>query len=331
MPIIQSQFRAAWWLPGAHAQTLWPSLFRRRILPVIEEERVELEDGDFIDLTWSGPDIGPIVLFMHGLEGGLRSHYVGGMMRQLNRQGFRVCLMHFRGCSDEPNRLPISYHSGKTDDPQRVLEHIRASRGRDVYAALGVSLGGNVLLKWLGEQGARSPLRRAVALSVPFLLDDAARRLQQGLSRYYQRHLIASLQARYRKKFSQIASPLQVEIEKLTTFYRFDDQVTAALHGFAGVADYYRRCSSRQFIPSIRVPTLILHARSDPFMFPETPPRSDELPDNVWLEIAEQGGHVGFVRGVIPGWADYWAEQRIAQWLSERSTAPAPDCKEIIS
>jgi predicted alpha/beta-fold hydrolase len=156
-----------------------------------------------------------------------------------------------------------------------------------------------------------------VALSVPFLLDDAARRLQQGLSRLYQRHLIASLQARYREKFRQIRSPLQVKLEQLTTFYQFDDQVTAALHGFAGVNDYYRRCSSRQFIPSIRVPTLILHARSDPFMFPDTPPTAEELPENVWLEIPEQGGHVGFIRGTIPGWAEYWAERRIAEWLSE--------------
>jgi predicted alpha/beta-fold hydrolase len=172
-------------------------------------------------------------------------------------------------------------------------------------------------LKWLGEQGRCSPLRKAVALSVPFVLDDAARRLAQGLSRFYQRHLLASLQARYRKKFRRIPSPLTVEVDALTTFYQFDDQVTAALHGFDGVADYYRRCSSRQFIPSIRVPTLILHARSDPFMFPETLPSVQELPDNVWLEVTEQGGHVGFIQGTIPGWADYWAERRIAQWLSD--------------
>ena len=317
MPTIPSEFRAAWWLPGAHAQTLWPSLFRRRMLPAINRERVELEDGDFIDLIWSGPAGGRIVLLLHGLEGGLRSHYVGGIMRQLNRRGLRVCLMLFRGCSDEPNRLPISYHSGKTDDPQRILHHIGSREARGVYAAVGVSLGGNVLLKWLGEQGERSPLEKAVALSVPFVLDDTARRLQQGLSRLYQHHLVASLRARYREKFRRIPAPLAVEIDRLTTFYHFDDQVAAPLHGFAGVEDYYRRCSCRQFLPAIRVPTLILHARNDPFMFPDTPPSERELPDNVWLELTEGGGHAGFVRGMIPGWADYWAERRIVQWLVE--------------
>ena len=317
MPIIQSDFRPAWWLPGAHAQTVWPSLFRRRILPPITWERVELEDGDFIDLAWSGPAGGRIVLFLHGLEGSLQSPYAGGIMRQLNRRGFRVCLMHFRGCSGEPNRLSISYHSGKTDDPQRILEHIQSTRNSDVYAAVGVSLGGNVLLKWLGERGERMSLQKAVVMSVPFQLDDAARRMQQGLSRFYQRHLITSLQESYRRKFSHIGSPLDVDVSKLTTFYLYDDQVTAVLHGFDGVDDYYSHSSSRQFIPRISVPTLMLHARRDPFMFPDTAPSEEELPENVWLEMPEHGGHVGFISGLIPGWADYWGERRIAQWLSD--------------
>jgi len=317
VPLVPSEFRPAWWLPWAHAQTLWPSLLRRRRLPPLTRERVELDDGDFIDLVWSGPSGGRIVLLLHGLEGGLHSHYVVGLMRQLDGRGFRTCLMLFRGCGERPNRLPISYHSGKTDDPQRILEHIGSHHGRAVYAAVGVSLGGNVLLKWLGEQGARSPLEKAAAMSVPFLLDAAAQRLQRGLSRLYQRHLLASLKSRYRNKFSRMPSPLAVQIERLDSFYRFDDQVTAPLHGFAGVGDYYRRCSSRQFIPAIRVPTLILHARDDPFMFPDTPPGEQELPANVWLELTERGGHAGFVAGKIPGRADYWAERRIARWLAE--------------
>ncbi|MEN8180032.1 MAG: hydrolase [Pseudomonadota bacterium] len=316
MPIIQSEFRAAWWLPGAHAQTIWPSLVRRRILPEISWERVELEDGDFIDLAWSGPEDGRIVLFMHGLEGSLQSHYAGGIMRQLNQKGFRVCLMHFRGCSGEPNRLSSSYHSGKTDDPQQIVEHIQSAQGKETYAAVGVSLGGNVLLKWLGEQGASMSLQKAVAVSVPFQLDEAACRLRIGLSRLYQHHLLTQLRDKYRQKFEPIHSPLDVDIDAMKTFRQFDHQVTAELHGFDGVDDYYRRCSSRQYIPRIRVPTLILHAKHDPFVFPETAPAEDELPDNVWLEMPESGGHVGFVRGLIPGWADYWAEQRITQWLS---------------
>ncbi len=316
MPLVESRFRPAWWLRGNHAQTLWPALFRRRQRLQVEWERLELVDGDFLELAWSGPREGRTVLFLHGLQGSIASHYAGGIMRCLNERGFRVCLMHFRGCGREPNRLPISYHSGKTDDPQRVLEHIGEVSGRPPYGAVGVSLGGNVLLKWLGEQGEGSPLERAAAISVPFVLDDCARRLEHGLSRLYQRHLVRSLRHAYRQKFARIASPLSVDLKPLTTFRRFDDQVTAALHGFAGVDDYYGRCSSRQFIPAIRVPTLILQARNDPFTFADTAPTATELPDNVWLEIPEAGGHVGFIEGRVPGWAQYYAERRIAEWMA---------------
>ena len=316
MPLIESAFRPAWWLRGDHAQTLWPAFFRRRKKLPIRWEKLELDDGDFLDLAWSGPDEGPIVLFFHGLQGSIHSHYATGIMHRLNRAGLRVCLMHFRGCGREPNRLPISYHSGKTDDPQRLLEHVHRTHGQMPYAAVGVSLGGNVLLKWLGEQGAASPLQRAVAISVPFRLDAAADRLETGLSRLYQRHLVNSLKDAYRRKFAHMTSPLSVDVERLNSFRLFDDQVTAALHGFDGVDDYYARCSSRQFIPEIRIPTLILHARHDPFMFPDTPPEADELPDQVSLEIPQAGGHVGFVSGGFPGWGRYYAEQRIAEWLT---------------
>jgi hypothetical protein len=316
MPLIASRFRPAWWLRGHHAQTLWPAFFRRRRQLAVEWERLELDDGDFLDLAWSGPKEGRIVLFLHGLQGSIESHYAGGMMRALNRRGFRVCLMHFRGCGREINRLPISYHSGKTDDPQRVLDYITDSRGQAPFAAVGISLGGNVLLKWLGEQADATPLARAVAISVPFRLADAARRLERGASRLYQRHLVSSLQAAYREKFSRIPSPLDVDVDRLDTFTLFDDQVTAPLHGFEGVDDYYARSSCRQFIPSIRIPTLILHARSDPFMLRDTPPDARELPEKVWLEIPEHGGHVGFIEGPIPGMARYYAERRVADWLA---------------
>lgn len=321
MPVIASRFRPAWWLRGDHAQTLWPALFRRRPRIAITWERLELPDGDFLELAWSGPEHAPVVMLLHGLQGGIDSHYARGIMQRLDREGFRTCLMHFRGCGSEPNRLPISYHSGKTDDPQSVLEHIQQHHGLDVHGVVGISLGGNVLLKWLGEYGDAAPIRRAVAISVPFRLDQAAQRLETGLSRLYQRHLVGSLQAAYRRKFARIPSPLQIDVAQLDTFRQFDDQVTAALHGFAGVDDYYARCSSRQFIPQIRVPTLILHARDDPFMFADTPPEPTELPPCVSLEIPEAGGHVGFVEGSIPGVARYYADRRVAEWMREGTAA----------
>lgn len=318
MPIVESRFRPAWWLRGDHAQTVWPALFRRGPQVSTRREHLELDDGDFLDLIWSGPAEGPVVLLLHGLQGGLQSHYVRGFMRELGQHGMRCCLMLFRNCGDEPNRLPISYHSGKTDDPQRVLEHIDKHCGQPPFGAVGVSLGGNVLLKWLGEQGADSPLQRAVAISVPFRLEAAARRLESGWSRLYQYHLIRSMLTAYRRKFAHMPSPLQIDdLRRLDTFRLFDDQVTAALHGFAGVDDYYTRCSSRQFIPRIRVPTLILHARHDPFMFPDVAPEADELPDTVTLEIPDAGGHVGFIEGRLPGLASYYADRRVGEWMTQ--------------
>lgn len=315
MPQIPSQFHPAWWLRGDHAQTLWPTFFRRRPKIAVEWQRLELDDGDFLDLAWSGPSRGRSVLLLHGLQGGIDSHYAKGIMQVLNRRGFRTCLMHFRNCGRELNRLPISYHSGKTDDPQHVLDHVRQETGENFFAAVGISLGGNVLLKWLGERGASSPLQRAVAISVPFRLNDAARRLERGWSRLYRRHLIASLKAAYREKFRHIPSPFNIDLAPITTFRQFDDRVTAPLHGFDGVDDYYTRCSSRQFIPRIRVPTLILHARHDPFMFCDTPPSADELPDAVTLEMPDAGGHVGFIEGSVPGLARYYADRRVRDWI----------------
>jgi predicted alpha/beta-fold hydrolase len=276
---------------------------------------VELSDGDFIDLAWSGPKEGKTVLILHGLEGSVNSVYASGLMRELNQRGYRACLMHFRGCSYQPNRLPQWYHSGQSEDPQRILDFLNDQMDIAVYAAVGFSLGGNVLLKWLGEQGSAMPLQRAAVMSVPFRLDHAAQRMNQGFSRLYQRKLIGIMRQSYKDKFANILSPLNIDIDSLDTFWQFDDQVTSPLHGFKGVDDYYKRASCCQFIPQIRVPTLILHAADDPFMYSHTPPRSDELPDNVWLELTEHGGHVGFISGVIPGMANYWGVKRLAEWI----------------
>ncbi len=316
MPVRRAEFRPAWWLPGPHLQTLWPTLLRRRPRLALQRERLELTDGDFLDLSWTGPATGPVVLVLHGLEGSLHSHYAAGLLDTLARSGYRACLVHFRGCSGEPNRLPRSYHSGDTGDVQAVAEHIRASCGRYPYAAVGFSLGGNVLLKWLGEQGSLAPVERAVAVSVPFVLNDAALRLRQGFSRVYERHLIGKLQAKFRAKFRNLACPLQVDVGTLRSFRRFDDQVTAPLHGFSGVDDYYRRASSRQYLALIRVPTLLLHAADDPFMYPHTVPGAHELAESVELELAARGGHVGFIAGRWPARAEYWLEHRILRWLA---------------
>lgn len=315
MPIIASAFRPAWWLPGPHLQTLWPFVFKPPTPTDGETQRIETPDGDFIDLVWFGPQQGPVVLLLHGLEGGLKSHYILRSLAALKDAGYRACLMQFRGCSGEPNRLARSYHSGDSADFDFVLKQLE-SNGDAVFAAIGFSLGGNILLKWLGEQGDDSGLRCAMAVSVPFRLAEATDRMAQGLSRIYQKHLLNSLIAKSRGKFRRHPATTTTPLSTLRNFRLFDDQVTAPLHGFAGVDDYYQRASSRQFVPRIRTPTLLLHAQDDPFMQPGTPPRPEEIPAAVQLELTAQGGHVGFVTGNWPWNARCWFTQRFLDWLA---------------
>jgi predicted alpha/beta-fold hydrolase len=315
MPILNSPFRPAWWLPGPHLQTLWGSLLRPRPKLDGKMERLELADGDFLDLYWSGPAAAPLILMLHGLEGSLASHYAAGSLHTLNRAGWRTCFMHFRGCSGEPNRLPRSYHSGETGDLQAVIDHLREQHGRTPACCIGVSLGGNVLLKWLGEQGPQARTGSAIAVSVPLQLAASADRLQYGLSRLYQRHLLQGLRRKYRRKFGTDRAPDGRPLDSLDNFCRFDAAVTAPLHGFASAEDYYARCSSRQFLKHIETPTLLIQARDDPFLWPTALPTRAELSPAVTLELAEHGGHVGFIEGRLPGRARYWLDRRIMEWL----------------
>lgn len=315
--ITASAFRPAWWLPGPHLQTLYPSLFRRRIIPPLSRQRFELPDGDFLDIDWTGPANGRQVLVLHGLEGSLESHYAGALLARLNAAGYHAGLLYFRGRSGEPNRLQRSYHSGDTADLDHVVRTLRETRAHADVALVGFSLGGNVLLKWLGEQGKAAPVRAAVAVSVPFDLDRAARRLDQGFSRVYRNHLLAKLRRAVIGKSARLPPPVPLEqLPRLRSFHAFDDAITAPLHGFAGVADYYGRSSSGQYLGTIQVPTLILQARDDPFLPPDALPAEGELAAAVTLELSEHGGHVGFVAGRNPAAPVYWLEQRIIRHLA---------------
>ena len=312
-----SGFRPPWWLRGPHLQTLYPYVFRRRRPPPLQRERMPLDDGDFIDIDWSPAQPGPLVVLLHGLEGSIRSHYAAGLMHSLHRCGLQVALMNFRGCSGEPNRLPRSYHSGETGDFDTLVRRLRQRFPQRPLFAIGISLGGNVLLKWLGEHSEQDTVARAVAVSVPFQLDKAALRLQSGLSRLYQFHLLRKLRASARAKAQRMTFPISPErLATLKTFRAFDDQVTAPLHGFDGVDDYYSRSSSRQFLPFIRTPTVILHACDDPFMSIDAIPGSDELGPGVTLELSRHGGHVGFIAGGWPWNTRYWLDRRICEILS---------------
>jgi len=312
---IETSFKPAWWLPSPHLQTLWPVMFRRRTVPDLSHERFELNDGDFVDLCWSRKTDRPVVIVLHGLEGSVHSHYAGSLMCSLENAGFRPVFMHFRGCGEEPNRLPRSYHSGDTQDLAQLVDYINRTSDTSVHAAIGFSLGGNVLLKWLGQTGDSNPLQCGVAVSVPFILADAANRLQRGLSHMYEIHLMNSLKRSYIEKFKRIESPLDVEISQLKGFWEFDDRVTAPLHGFSGVDHYYAESSCRQYLAGIKVPTRIIHALDDPFMFSATVPDENELGEQVELLLARNGGHVGFVTGKFPWKPEYWYEQKIIEFL----------------
>ena len=314
--IAPADFTPAWWLPGPHAQTLWPALLRRTRPVSLTRERLELPDGDFVDIDWTG-DSGPIVVILHGLQGSSRSTHVQGLLAALGRRGWRGAVMHFRGCSGEPNRLLRTYHSGETGDIGYVMSRLRERHPSTPVAAVGYSLGGNVLLKWLAERGADAELSAAVAVSVPFRLDRAAERLECGFSRVYKRHFIADLQRTILKKFQHRPGPLDIDaVRREWTFRGFDDRVTAPLHGFRNAEDYYHTASCRQYLRGVSCATLIVHALDDPFMTRDVVPRREELAPSIRLELSATGGHVGFVEGSAPWSARYWLEERIPRFLA---------------
>ena len=318
MPILNSTFKPAWWLKSPHLQTLWSTFFKRLPELDLNKHRIELEDGDFIDLVTNQLRGKPIVLIMHGLEGSLSSHYVKPLIQRLDDAGYGAVFMHFRGCSGEVNRTDRSYHSGDTADLDAVITAIKQYYHQDIFAVIGFSLGGNVLLKWLGEKGEEAKTQTSIAVSVPFQLADAGDRLEKSFSRVYQKHLISRCQQKYRDKFSERHSPLNVDIDQLNTFFLFDDQITAPLHGFSGADEYYKKCSSRQFLKHIKKPTLVIHSKDDPFMWEHTVPSADELSESIHLELSEHGGHVGFIGGKSPFHAEYWVDQRIVEWLNKQ-------------
>jgi predicted alpha/beta-fold hydrolase len=313
--IVPAAFRPAWWLPGAHLQTVWPALAPRRLSLAIQRRRVELPDGDFIDVDWVG-ERGPIVVVLHGLGGASDSHYVRGMLNAIARRGWRGVLMHFRGCSGEANRLARGYHAGETGDLDTFITMLRHNEPQTPLAVIGYSLGGNVLLKWLGERGDAVPVRAAAAVSVPFDLANAAARVHQGFSRVYEQRMLRSLKAVMSLKAAQQPLPWNDRvIAAITSLREFDDRITAPLHGFRDADDYYARASCKPYLAAVATPSLVIHAADDPFMSPSVVPTARQLSTAITLELSNHGGHVGFVAG--QPWAPhYWLESRVPAFLA---------------
>ncbi len=311
-------YEPVWWLPDGHTQTLWAALAERPPAPVVTRERFELDDGDFVDLAHVGEPGKPCVVVLHGLEGSLGSPHIRRVLSAIAERGWHGVLMHFRGCSGEFNRLARNYHSGDTGDLRALLAALGERHPGISLAAVGYSMGGNVLLKYLGESAGQTALATAVAVSVPFELGRAAARLNQGFSRVYQRHLIGSLQRKAAAKEKAVPCPIDLsEVRNWNDFRTYDDYYTAPLHGFRDADDYYTRASSRQFLRGIAVPCLVLHASDDPFLPASGIPQAHELGWPVTLELAARGGHVGFIAKAPPGARWAWLEHRMVNFLSE--------------
>ena len=283
----------------------------------MQHERLELPDGDFLELCWTGKNEGPLVLVIHGLEGSIHSPYAKLMMAGIEAQGWRGVFMHFRGCGEQYNRLKRNYHSGDTGDIAFVLETLQTRFPQTALAAIAFSLGGNALLKYLGETGGNNPLQTAVCVSVPFLLNVGAVRLEKGFSRLYQRYLIGKLQKKMKEKYAGNKFDVRTDgIEGLVTFRQIDNEYTAPIHGFRDVDDYYEKSSSRQYMKHITTPTLVIHSLDDPFLLPDAVPTVEELGSGVTLELSKGGGHVGFIDGKYPWRARHWLGKRVPEFLS---------------
>lgn len=326
-------FKPAWWLSSPHLQTLFPTL-ARKVKPVshYQRERLTTPDNDFIDIDWCNKESNqPLVVLLHGLAGSSQSSYILGLQHVFYQQGFKSVALNFRGCSGKPNNLAKGYHSGETGDINFLYQTLRQREPETSMAIVGFSLGGNVLLKWLGEQENNITLTCAVAVSVPLQLGICATKLDQGFSKIYRNHLISHLINYIQNKHDHLKSKgFHKEAKKIAdlgdlssikSFWEYDNKIVAKLHQFKDVHDYYQRSSSRQFLKIIRIPTKIIQAADDPFMTKEILPSQSELSDAVQFELLNTGGHVGFISGHIPFKPNYWLEQTISDYLKKQGLA----------
>jgi predicted alpha/beta-fold hydrolase len=328
-------YTPAWWVPGAHLRTLWGKFARRRPQLATRVERWPTPDGDELELHRvdpANPDSahGGRLLVLHGLEGTIQSHYLVGILAEARRRGWSADALIFRTCNGKTTRARRLYHSGETADLDLVIQRLVREHCGQPLALAGFSLGGNVLLKWLGERGDDLPseVRSAAAVSVPFDLERGARFIERGFSRVYTRHFLRTLRSKARARLSRDPDLFEASaLAKAHTLFEFDDAVTAPVHGFANARDYYHRSSSIRFLAMVRRPTLLLSAYDDPFL------PGDVLHDVAALaamnpcltaEFHERGGHVGFISGRWPWSPRYYAEDRLLTFLQSALVETQP-------
>lgn len=323
-PLCARPYAAPAWLRGAHAQTIYPYFLARPAI-VYRRERWELDDGDFIDIDWlDNVADAPLVVLFHGLEGSSYSHYALSIMALLRQLGWRGAVVHFRGCSGSPNRLERAYHAGDSNEIDFILRRISEQGKRPGFRlplyAVGVSLGGNALLKWLGEQGRQAcqVVDGVVAVSVPLDLAAAGGALASGFNLLYTRHFLDTLKRKALEKLDRFPSLFDSgAVAACKTLYEFDNLVTAPLHGFRNTEDYWEQSSSKPWLRQIEVPTLLINALNDPFMPASVLPRSQEVSSAVVREFPEEGGHAGFLHAPFPGKLT-WLPERIVSFFGQQ-------------
>lgn len=324
-PVIHSSFTPAWWLKHAHLQTIFAKYLSPKFKQKTVAEIFPLADGDEIQLNWMQPSKvaadAPLVVLLHGLAGDINSHYIQVMLAQCRQLRWPAVLIHFRGCNGQPNKLPRAYHSGDTADFSAVITEIGQRFPEQKIVAVGYSLGANVLLKYCGEQSSTNPLAAAVAVCPPLDLSACANRINQGSSRIYQRYLLGRLKRSTALKLKQFPNfPIPLTLKKLRQvrdLEQFDDNFTAPIHGFTSAQDYYQKASGKAFLQHISIPTLIIHAKDDPFLSDAVIPTPDELNQHIHYELSQGGGHVGFISGTIFK-PTFWLTQRIPTFIREQ-------------
>ena len=326
-----SEFTPAWFLKGPHAQTIWGRLVRPRRLVSLRRESLQTPDGDELIVDHlDAPKASAHFILLHGLEGSTNSVYMQGMLSAIARRGQSATAINFRSCARDPrsvsrmipNRRPRFYHSGETEDFDFVARTIASRMPGVPLLGFGASLGGNALLKWLGEHPDQRVIAAAATISVPYDLAAGAVYLEHGMGRLYVARFLRTLKkkvVRLSKEFPEARIDLEGTLRS-RTFREFDDAATAPLHGFADADDYYRRSSSLQYLPRIKTPTFCVSADDDPFLPREALERARAAASPaVEFLITRGGGHVGFITGRLPWRAVYWAEELIADWLLLKS------------
>lgn len=319
------RYESAWWLTNPHLQTLWGKFLRQQTPHATRIERVETPDADFLDIHHvDAPRGSPIIVLLHGLEGSIHSHYIQALLGEAQRRGWRAAVLIFRSCGEQLNLARRFYHSGETSDLAFAIDHLLEEFPESDIVVAGVSLGGNVLLKYLGELGPAAPARikGAVAASVPFDLSRSARHIDKGFSRVYRKSFIKSLKGKALAKLETFPDLVSREaVESAITMIDFDNSFTAPVHGFRDAEDYYLKSSSIRWLEGISINTLLLNAVDDPFMPRQVLDDVRALAERnpaLELEFTSHGGHVGFVSGRNPFSPDYYLEHRVGDFLARQ-------------